>query len=433
MGKAAFRQSDGRTTVHKRVLHLAALGLSLLTVRAGRAELPLLTVAEASDYRATSHHAEVVDFCERLAKASPLVRLGELGTSYEKRKLPLVIVADPPVATAAEAARSGKLVVFAFGNIHAGEVDGKEALMMLARDIATARDRALLKDLILVFAPIFNADGNERFAKTNRPGQVGPVEGMGVRQNAQGLDLNRDFVKLESPEVRALVRFFNQWNPAIVIDCHTTNGSFHRYTITYEGPRNVAGDAQIIATVRDKLLPDVSRRLEKLGGWKSFFYGNFSRDRTRWQTVPATPRFGLHYLGLRNCIGILCESYSYAPYKDRVLASRDFVRSIFAYAADNKGAIHKLLDEAEKAASKAGEQPQAGDRVALRQKTVPVDGPVTVLGFEEEVKDGRRRSTGQPRDSCRTALRLPFPGNADQGRGQVATPRDRRRRAARRH
>ena len=105
----------------KRVLHLAALCLSLLTARAGRAELPLLTVAEASDYRATSHHAEVVDFCERLAKASPLVRLGELGTSYEKRKLPVVIVAEPPVATAAEAARSGKLVVFAFGNIHAGD------------------------------------------------------------------------------------------------------------------------------------------------------------------------------------------------------------------------------------------------------------------------------------------------------------------------
>src|SRR6516162_6501640 len=166
---------------------------------------PLLTVAEKSDYKATSLHSDVVDFCERLAKESPLVRLGELGTSSEGRKLPLVIIADPPVATPEEAAKSKKLVVFAMGNIHAGEVDGKEALLMLARDLATAKERPLLKDLVIVFAPIFNADGNEKIAKTNRTTQAGPEDGVGVRVNAQGFDLNRDFVKLESPEVRSLV------------------------------------------------------------------------------------------------------------------------------------------------------------------------------------------------------------------------------------
>src|SRR5581483_10636078 len=111
------------------------------------------------------------------------------------------ILADPPISTPEEAARSNKLVVFAMGNIHAGEVDGKEGLMMLARDIGTSAERPLLKNLILVIAPIFNADGNERMSKTNRRGQVGPAEGMGIRANAQGFDLNRDFVKLESPEV----------------------------------------------------------------------------------------------------------------------------------------------------------------------------------------------------------------------------------------
>src|SRR5439155_16441519 len=91
-----------------------------------------------------------------------------------------------------------------------------------------------LKNLVLVFAPNFNADGNEKLGK-NRTYQPGPEE-VGTRANAQGLDLNRDFVKLESPEVRALVRFLNQWDPAVFIDCHTTNGSFHRYTINYEVP-----------------------------------------------------------------------------------------------------------------------------------------------------------------------------------------------------
>src|SRR5262249_26876784 len=125
---------------------------------------PPRTVAETSEYKETSRHADVVEFCERLAKESPLIRLGELGTSHEGRKLPLVILADPPVASAEAAARSGKLVVFAMGNIHAGEVDGKEALLMLARDLALAKDRPLLKDLVIVFAPIFNADGNEKMA-----------------------------------------------------------------------------------------------------------------------------------------------------------------------------------------------------------------------------------------------------------------------------
>jgi dipeptidyl-peptidase-4 len=359
---------------------------------------PLLTVAEKSEYRATSRHQDVVEFCNQLAKQSPIVRLADLGTSVEGRKLPLLILADPPIATPEEAARSNKLVVYAQGNIHAGEVDGKEALLVLARDLAMAKERPLLKDLVIVFAPIFNADGNERFSKTNRPGQVGPEEGMGIRQNAQGLDLNRDFVKLESPEVRALVRFLNKWDPAVVIDTHTTNGSYHRYTITYEGPRCPAGDDRVVKLVRDELLPDVGHRLEKRGGYKSYFYGNFSADRTGWETVPATPRYSIHYVGLRNRIAILSESYSYAPYRERIFASRDFVWSILEYTAQNKEKIRTLLSEAREATRTAGKEPKATDMVALRHKAVPVASPAKLLGFVEEQKNGKRVATPQLRD-----------------------------------
>lgn len=350
---------------------------------------PPPTVAETSDYKATSRHADVVDFCQKLAKESPLVRLGDLGTTSEGRKLPLVIVADPPVSTPDDARRGGKLVVFAMGNIHAGEVDGKEALLMLARDLATAKDRPLLKDLVLVFAPIFNADGNERFGK-HRPYQNGPDE-VGIRQNAQGFDLNRDFVKLESPEVRALVRCFNQWDPAVFVDCHTTNGSYHRYTITYEGGRVPAGDPKLNAYVRDEMLPDVTKRLEKASGYKSYFYGNFSPDRSRWETELPIPRFGTHYASLRGRVGILCESYVYAPFKDRVLASRDFVRSVFEFAADNKAKLGTLLKEARDPA-------KADAKVALRYRPAPVGRPHALLGFVEELKDGRRVKTDQPKE-----------------------------------
>ncbi len=373
---------------------LAILPLLSWPGRAPAAEPPR-TTAETSDYQATSRYTEVVAFGEELAKQSPLIRLGELGVSKEGRKLPLIILADPPVSTPEEASRSGKLVVFAFANIHAGEVDGKEGLLMLARDLALAKERPLLKDLILVFAPIFNADGNERFDK-HRPEQAGPPL-VGVRTNAQDLDLNRDFVKLESPEVSALVRFLDRWDPAVVIDCHTTNGSYHRYTLTYEGSRCAAGDAKLVAFVRDQLLPDVGKRLEKQTGYLSFFYGNFSPDRSLWQTVPATPRYSTHYVGLRNRIGILSESYSYAPFKDRVLASKGFVQAICEYTAANKDAVRKVLTEAREATVKAGKDPKEADKISLRSRNAVVGRPVNFLGFVEEMKGNKRVATDKPR------------------------------------
>lgn len=330
-----------------------------------------------------------MDFCERLAKLSPVVRLTDMGTSTEGRKLPLLILADPPVSSPEEAARTGKLVVYAQGDIHAGEVDGKEGLLMLARDIATGPDRPLLKKLVILIAPIFNPDGNDRMARTNRPGQVGPEEGMGVRHNAQDLDLNRDFIKLETPEVRALVRLLGRWDPAVVIDAHTTNGSFHRYLITYDGPRNAATYQPIVSEARDKLLPDAGRRMEKRSGYKSFFYGDFTFDHKQWESYPATPRYNVPYFGLRNRLGVLVESYAYASYKDRVLASRDFIRACFEYAAEHDGDIRNTLADARRVTAEAGKQPKPGDLVAIRQKAVPLNGLWTALGFVEEKRDGR--------------------------------------------
>ena len=345
------------------------------------------TVAERTDYRATSRHADVVAFCEALAKKSPLVRMTEIGKSGEGRSLPMLILANPPVTTPEEVNRSRKLVVLLFANIHAGEVDGKEAALMLARDLATGPDRELLKELVVLVVPILNADGNERIDKANRAEQNGPPGGVGIRANAAGLDLNRDFVKLESPEVRALARAINRWDPAVTVDLHTTTGSYHRYTLTYDGPRHPAAHPDVIAAVRDRWLPAISTAIEKDTGYKTFFYGNFSTDRTAWETYPALPRFGVQWLALRNRVGLLSESYSYAPFKDRVLASKAYSREILRYVAAHADAVHKLLAEADR--------PRG--RIALRTKTVSL-GERTVLGFVEETKDGKRRPTMGPKD-----------------------------------
>jgi dipeptidyl aminopeptidase/acylaminoacyl peptidase len=357
---------------------------------------PLQTVAERSGYRATARHGDVVALCEELSRRHPQAVYSELGRSTEGRPLPLLILADPPIRTPEEALRSGKLIVLAIGNIHAGEVCGKEALPMLAREILETPHHPLLKDLIIALAPIYNADGNERVSKQNRPGQNGPEEGMGQRANARGLDLNRDFIKLEAPETRALVRFLNTWKPHLFIDTHTTNGSHHRYTITYEGPKNPAGDPRIIDFARKQLFPAVTAAFEKQSGFQAYYYGNFNRDHTQWTTFPAEGRYGTNYVGLRNRIGILSEAYAYAPFKDRVLATRDFVRECLSQAAAHKSEIIRLLDDAQRAVIKSGETLSKEDKVAIRSEAEALPESEPILGYLEREENGRKVRSETP-------------------------------------
>lgn len=342
---------------------------------------PLQTVAERTDYKATSRYADVVSFCEAVARRGPVARLSYFGTSHEGRKLPLLTIADPPVSTSEEARKNGKLVVLVFANIHAGEVDGKEAVLALARELTDKPGHALLKDLAILLVPILNADGNERIDPKNRPGDVGPVDGAGIRENAQEFDLNRDFVKLETPEIRALVKLVNLWDPAVIIDCHTTNGSKHRHTLTYDGPRYVA--ETVGNWFRAAMAPAVAKRVQEETGFEIAPYGNFSPDRTRWETYPASPRFGVQYFALRQRLGILSESYSYATFKDRVRASLSFVKACLATAAREKEKIPKLFER----------DSNTNRLVVLRTKTVAFEDKLRILGFEEELKNGKRVAT----------------------------------------
>jgi hypothetical protein len=380
----------------------------------------LLTVAERSDWTATALHADVVALLDALASASPLARRGSLGTSSEGRDLPTLMLSDPPVSTAGEARalaeREGRLIVLAIGNIHAGEVDGKEGLPMLARQLlglepAPGRDlRGVLKQVIVVLAPIYNADGNERVgaAGAHRPGQVGPSAGMGIRENAAGLDLNRDFIKAESPEGASLIRFMVEWDPHLFIDCHTTNGSFHRYVLTYAGPKAPAGDAAINAYSRETFLPALGAMFDASTPYRSFWYGSFegafgdgpraTNAHTRWETFPAEGRYGTTYVGLRQRLSVLSEGYSYAPYHDRVIATRELVRCAIELAAEHRAAIRSLVRDADDRAIRRGRTAgEAGDLIVLRSKAAPWPEKVDVLGFEEEEKDGRVINTGRPK------------------------------------
>ena len=384
----------------KLALLLALAAGSAHAQPAGSSGPDLRTVAEKTDYKSTARHADVVALCDALAAFSPKATRLALGASVEGRELPLLVIADPPVHSPAECqaaiAKGDRILVFAIGNIHAGEVDGKEALPMLARELLSVPDHPLLKHVIFAMAPIYNADGNERVAKGHRPGQDGPEE-TGIRENADGLDLNRDFIKLDAPETRGLVHFLNDWDPAMFIDCHITNGSYHRYLITYAGAKVPAGDPQVISFTKATLFPALAKDFASHTKWDTFWYGSFGgefggqRDRSIWETFPAQPRYGTNYVGLRNRLSVLVESYTYSPFKDRVAGTLAYVKSALTFMNDHHADVTELLKSADQRTIAAGKL--ARDEVAVATKATTRPEPYSIKGYVEIEKDGHSTRT----------------------------------------
>ena len=193
------------------------------------------TKAEATNYANTSSHADVITFLDALQAAAPdsWVR-GTIGSTTQGKALPYVVVSRPLVRTPAEARASGKPIVYLQGNIHGGEVEGKEAVQALLRDLITARGANALDSIILIAVPIYNADGNDAWGpqERQRSEQDGPAT-VGQRPNGAQLDLNRDYIKNEAPESRASLAMFAAWDPDVFVDLHTTDGSYHGYALTY--------------------------------------------------------------------------------------------------------------------------------------------------------------------------------------------------------
>lgn len=367
-----------------------------LAGRAAETAWPL-TVAERSGYTSTSRSAEVVDYLHLLTERAPHLRCFDFGTTKEGRPLTAVVAAQPPVSDPAVPPRDARLRVLLLGNIHAGECDGKEALLMLLRELAAQPEHPWLQKMVLVFVPNYNADANDRMNKDNRPGQVGPANGMGERANAQGFDLNRDFVKLEALETQALVRVINAWDPHAFFDLHTTNGSRHRYPLTYDVPHHPASPLAVRQFLRDSLLPVVTQRLEEqdIG---TFYYGNFNRDYTQWETFGDEPRYSIEYMGIRGRLAILVESYAYASYEERIVASREFVRQCLDYLAPRAAEIDTLLARAG-AREVAASAPLPLASVPLQTEVKPLADPVTVRGYRrQQDQDGRWQNTDEPQD-----------------------------------
>ena len=344
-------------------------------------ENDLLSIAERTGYRATATSAEVVALVDRIAQRAGHISRFDFGKTFEGRTMVGAIVANPHVTSPEELQGDDRLVVLINANIHSGECCGKEAMLRMLRELSARPDHPWLDKLVLLITPNYNADGNDRMAKDNRPGQIGPVDGMGQRPNAQGYDLNREYVKLESPECRALVGLFNRWDAHCVMDLHTTNGSWHRYHLTYDVQHNPAADEGLSTLMREKMMPEVTRKLAARGV-DTFYYGNFEENNTRWVTTDHKPRFGLDSFALRGRMSILSEAYSYITFQERIEATHALVEECMTYLAANAREVGKTLQDARRRTVEAGKNPQAGDMVPIRAQIAPFAEKFLVKGYD---------------------------------------------------
>ncbi len=391
-----------RGQIMKRICTVSLMSFCLLVVTSffvfsSQQEKPL-TKAEASGYTATSKYADVVDFIQKLQKQSLRLRMETMGVSAEGRKIPLLVIGNPVPFTPQDLAYDDRIIVYIQANIHAGEVEGKEAALMLARDLALSDNAPYLDEVIVLIAPIFNPDGNEKISPNNRQNQVGPEQGVGVRYNGLNLDLNRDGMKLESPEVSGLVKnVMLRWDPAVLLDSHTHNGSYHEEVVTWVWALNPNGDTSLIRYMSDSVRPAINTILKEKYNTLCIPHGDFMDFREPekgWKPLGPQPRYLSNYFGLRNRLGILNENYPYADFKARVTGAYHLFHALLEYCHDHKEEIVRLIQEADKRTIQSGLTPTADDQFGVEYDVRPIKDKITIHGYVMEsyqTDSGRRR------------------------------------------
>src|SRR5262245_41516710 len=351
------------------------------------------TEAEASGFLRTSRHADVMAFIDALrSPGDRRLKVETAGASPEGRDLPLLVLSSEGVSTPEAARALGRPVVLTVGGIHAGEVEGKEALLALVRDVLDGPAGGLLERMTWVVLPLFNPDGNDRIDPANRvldiahhEGQDGPASGVGTRVTSTGINLNRDYLRQDAPEMRVFAsHVYGRWAPHLAVDTHATNGSVHRYALTYDSPHTVeSGRPEPIAYVRERFLPIVRERLLRRTGLETFWYGNFVDDEggegEGRMTYTHHPRFGSNYRGLTNRLDILAETYSYLGFEERVRTSYEFVAEILRLAAERGREMIDLVARCR--------TPPA--RIAVRYSLEAFPDPVDILTYEPRLPDGQ--------------------------------------------
>ncbi|MFN1834623.1 M14 family metallopeptidase [Balneola sp. MJW-20] len=349
----------------------------------------IVTTAELSNYQSTSTYADVMDVINGLQQRSELISVEYMGQSPEGKNIPLVIMSDPAISTPEQAKASGKPVIYIQGNIHAGEVEGKEVLQILMREILLGDKKYLLEDQILVFAPIYNTDSNDKMEEGRRRSQEDSPREVGMRSNSQGLDLNRDGIKMEADETKALIEnVILRWDPELLVDLHTTNGTWHGYSLTWAPSYHYAGEKAPYDLTWNDMLPQVTKNVKEKFDVYLGPYGGYSL-RQGWPpeaiyTYNHHPRYIVNQMGLRNKMGILSEAFAHERFYERIRSTYAFVHEILEYTSKNGRMMMRINQQAEEEAIRKVREEAGSFTKGVRFRMVPMDNDFTLRTYEYE-------------------------------------------------
>lgn len=379
------------------------------------------TPAERTSFLHAATFDEAVQFLNALAARHARMELFASESTAAGRRIPVVILASPMVRSGAEAHASGRSVVYVEASMAGGEVDGTDGMLALIRDLVTSDPHGpptVLDSVVVVVVPVANPDGNEARGPVaqNRPDQRGP-DTVGTDPNAQGLTLNRDFVKTEAPETRNTLGLFRTWDPDVYVELHTNDGSLTGFAYTYAPTLH---PASLFAGpyTRDSILPELQRRLRDRHALESFDYGTFVPPRgpapdtagsRRWETFDYRARYGTNYAGLRNRIAILGVSYAHDTFERRILEQEALVREILSIVAERGAQIRALTITADSSVKHWSHHRDGAPALALAA-TVAEGIPRHTILAEDLVLtgDSARTQSGVPPGVRRTGHYTPL-------------------------
>jgi hypothetical protein len=331
-----------------KIVLILLLTVTTLLFSQNKKEDEWLTKFEKSNYLETDRYDETIKYFQKLADYSEFAKLVTIGISPQGRELKCLIVSKDKIFIPSEAKKNKKAIILINNGIHSGEIEGKDASMLMLREMLVTKTKKSLPDnVVLLIIPVFNLDGYERFSKYNRINQNGPKE-MGWRVTAQNYNLNRDFAKADTPEMKSLLRLYKEWLPDIFIDTHTTDGADYQYTITYGITRHQEIPPKTRKLVNSKLIPYFEHDVEKAGYLIMPYVGFIDRDyRNGIRDWVSTPRFSHSYAAAQNRIGILIETHMLKPYRERVFSTKVMLESIISFTNKNYSEIIKCSKTAD--------------------------------------------------------------------------------------
>ncbi|MGH9916688.1 MAG: M14 family metallopeptidase, partial [Pyrinomonadaceae bacterium] len=346
------------------------------------------TLAERTNYRETPRYKETIEYARRLAASSPLIRYTIFGKSGEGRDLPLLIAAKDDHFTPAAAHKAGKAVILVQACIHPGESDGKDAGLALLRDIAiTKTTPGLLDHVVLLFIPIYNTDGHERFGPYNRINQNGPAE-MGWRTTGINLDLNRDYMKADAPETRGWLKLWTDWSPDLFIDCHVTDGADYAYNLTYHYLHDSTVPTLVLEWERTAFDSRIIPATEKDGNLISV-YLEFRDNQDLIKGVEGfipTPRYSTGYTPARNRPGLLIETHMLKDYQSRVRGTYDLLHQTLKEVNRDPQSLLRSVAQADQETVQMGSSYDASRKLPLQSELTDKSNPLQFKGVEYKIE-----------------------------------------------